>query len=249
MKQAGIAPGQPSIGETLSSSFRDAYGLAKGNLVPVVILIAAGSIAAYLFIPQLAALQPGKSGGAAPPAMPAAFSAAIAVLDILAAVVGYYAFAAAVRTIHPAYRMTVGQFFGILGYSLLAALLTAVGAIFLIIPGYWVGIKLLLTPYTYALTGGAPGTLKTTWNMTTGYYWQTFGMLLAAGFCIGILMEGAFFACAGGASELPPSVYVMAPLALAVFAWALHVQALVYVRWTSGLLPRAGMPQAVPVPA
>ena len=242
-------PGQPSIGETLSTSFRDAYGLTKGNLVPVVLFIVAGSIAAYLTVPSVAAIQASAGKTVSQTPMPPVFTAAIGLFDILIFVVSCFAMAAAVRTIHPDYRMTVGQFFGIIGYSLLAALLTMLGFICLLIPGYWFAIKLLLTPYTYAITNGAPGALKTTWNMTTGYYWQTFGMMLAAGFCVGILIDGVVFACVAGASELPPSLYVMAPLALAVLAWAMHVQALVYVRWANGLLPRANMPQAVPVPA
>lgn len=244
-------PGQPSIGETLGSSIRDAYALARTNLVPAAICIVAGSIAAYLIVPSIAAIQAAAAAGpgAPQPAMPPTFTAAIGLFDVLIFVLSCFAMAAAVRTIHPEYRMTAGQFFGIIGYSLLAALLMMLAFVCFIIPGYWVGIKLLLTPYTYAVTGGAPGALKTTWNMTTGYYWQTFGMMLAAAFCVGILIDGAVFACVAGASEFPPSVYVLAPLVIAVLVWAIHVQALVYVRWTNGLLPRANMPRAVPVPA
>jgi hypothetical protein len=244
-------PGAPSIGETLSSSFRDAYSVAKTNLVPAAIFIAAGSIAAYLMVPSIAVFEASAGAGkaAAQPVMPPAFTISMGLIDVLIFIVSCYAMAAAVRTIHPEYRMTAGQFFGIIGYSLLASLLTLLACVCFIIPGYWVGIKVLMTPYTYAVTGGTPGALKTTWNMTTGYYWQTFGMLLAAGFCLGVLIDGAVFACVAGASELPPSLYVLAPLATAVLVWAMHVQALVYVRWVNGLLPRANMPQAVPVPA
>ena len=42
---------------------------------------------------------------------------------------------------------------------------------------------------------------------------------------------------------------MLGPLALAVLMWLIHVQALVYVRWTNGLLPRATTREFVLVPA
>src|SRR5690242_8267455 len=145
--------------------------------------------------------------------------------------------------------MTVGQFFGMLGYGLLIGLLTAIAGIFLVIPAYWVGVKILLTPYTYIVTNGEPGALKRTWNMTTGYYWQTVGLLLLTGLCVAAIIYGAFFICALPAFAAPVSAVVFGPLALAIFIWVLHVHALIYIRWTNGLLPRANMPEAVLVPA
>ena len=171
-------------------------------------------------------------------------------LDVLVVVVSMYALAAAVRTIQPEFRLTVGRFFAMLGYMLLVMVLTMAAGIGLV-TAYWVGVKLLLTPYTYAVTDGAPGALKTTWNMTTGYYWQTVGMLLLAGLCIGVLMDAAIFLAVFAVNAIPASVIVLGPLALAVLVWLMHVAALVYVRWVHGLLPRANMPHAgtVPVPA
>jgi hypothetical protein len=200
-------PGQPSITQTLSSSFRDAWSLTQKNLVPAGILIALGLVASCV--------------------------------------------AAAVRTINPEFRLTVARFFGMLGYMLVAMLLTIAAGIALVIPAYWVGVKLLLTPYTYAVTDGAPGALNTTWNMTTGYYWQTVGMLLLAGLCIGVLMDAAIFLAVFAVNAMPASIIVFGPLALAVLVWLMHVAALVYVRWVHGLLPRANMPHGgtVPVPA
>lgn len=237
-------PGQPSIGETLSGSFRDGVSVAKTNLVPGILLIVAGTILVYI-LGSSGAFQFGAT--TSPANMPSAFPALIAVVDLLLVVVSYYAIAAAIRTIHTDYRMTVGQFFGILGYSLLVSLLACIAAIFFIIPAYWVGVKLAVTPYAYAL--GARDPLKTTWNMTTGYYWQTLGMFLLAGICLGIIGYIAMLVCFFGVSHAPLSAIVLGPLAGAVFVWLVHVQALVYVRWTNGLLPRANTPQAVPTPA
>lgn len=236
-------PGQPSIGETLSSSFRDGTAVAKTNLIPGLLLVVAGTILVYLLVSS-GAFQIGSTAQAA---MPPAFPALIAATDLLVVIVSYYAIAAAMRTVHPDYRMTVGQFFGILGYALLVSLLTCIAGIFFVIPAYWVGVKLSVTPYTYAL--GANDPLKTTWNMTTGYYWQTFGMFLLAGICIGAIAWVVFFICFFLGGRIPMSAIVLGPLAIAILVWLVHVQALVYVRWTNGLLPRANIPHGVPVPA
>jgi hypothetical protein len=233
-------PGQPSITETLSTSFRDAASLAKKNLTPTVIAIALGTIAAYFGVTQSKAST-------------ASLSPAASVWFVLAyfalIVVSYYSNASAVRTLNADYRMTVGHFFAFIGYAIVVSLLTGIAGIFFLIPAYWVGIKLLLTPYTYIVTNGAPGSIKTTWNMTTGYYWQTFGMLLLAGICVGVLAYAAFFICGFIALAAPISVIVVGPLALAVLIWLIHVTALIHVRWVWELLPRSNMPHAVPVPA
>jgi hypothetical protein len=243
-------PGQPSITQTLSSSFRDAWSLTQKNLVPAGILIALGLVAScvLLFTGVLHAIASAPGGVVAVP--PGTLALLIA-LDVLLVVVSMYALAAAVRTINPEFRLTVARFFGMLGYMLVVMLLTIAAGIALVIPAYWVGVKLLLTPYTYAVTDGAPGALKTTWNMTTGYYWQTVGMLLLAGLCIGVLMDAAIFLAVFAVNAMPASIIVFGPLALAVLVWLMHVAALLYVRWVHGLLPRANMPHGgtVPVPA
>lgn len=231
-----VPPGQPSITETLGSAFRDGGALVKKNLVPAAILIALGT---------LAAIAVALSGRPPSAGLPAAFESLLLVIDLVLVVVGYCAIAAAVRTIHAEYRMTAGQFFGILGYSLLAGLLTTIAGIFFVIPAYWVGVKLMLTPYTYAVTNGAPGALKTTWNMTTGYYWQTVGMFLLLGLCVGAIVAIAVGIAVFGITSLPLTAIVLAPFALAVLTWLVHVQALAYVRWTSSLLPRANVPQGL----
>lgn len=209
-----------------------------------MLVIVAGTVAAYLLASSGAFRTASPS-----PSLPPFVIALLVVCDVLLAVIGYYAIAAAVRTVHPDYRMTVGQFFGILGYGLLSALLTGAASICFVVPGWWIGIKVLFTPYTYAVTNGAPGALKTTWNMTTGYWWQTFGLLLLAGLCIGVLFEAAFWVAWLVVRQAPMSAVLVAPLCLALLIWLIHVQALVYVRWANGLLPRAGAPQGLAVTA
>lgn len=236
-----VPPGQPSITQTLSSSFRDATSLTKTNAHVVIIALALGVIAAIGVI--VSGWRPNST------VFPIALEAWIAPAYFALLVVSYYALAAAVRTINPEYRMTAGQFFGFLGYGLLAGLLTAVAGIFFLIPAYWVGVKIMLMPYTYIVTNGEPNALKRTWHMTTGYYWQTVGMTLLAGLCVGAIFYAACLICVFGAYAAPVSAIVLGPLALAVLMWLIHVQALVYVRWTNSLLPRATTRESVLVPA
>jgi hypothetical protein len=234
-------PGQPSITETLSSSFRDGFALVKKNAA------ISGLTLLCAFVAAIAIVDFGgkQNNGTFPVALEAWIAPAYLALVALA----YYAVAAAVRTLNPQYRMTAGQFVVFIALSLLVGLLTAIAAFFFIIPAYWVGVKLMLTPYTYIVTDGAPGSLKRTWDMTTGYYWQTVGMLLLSAFCFAVIVYAAFLICAFGGYVAPLSIIVLAPLALAVLIWMTHVHALVLVRWTYGLLPRSGGTQGVPVPA
>lgn len=236
-----LPPGQPSISQILSSSFHDAFALAKKNAIVAFVALAVALIAAIAVV--VSGWRPVGT------VFPVALEAWIAPLYLMILVASYYALAAAVRTINPEYRMTVGQFFGFLGYSLLVGLLTAIAGIFLIVPAYWIGVKIMLTPYTYIVTDGAPGALRRTWDMTTGYYWQTVGMTLLAGLCVGVTCYAVFFICGLATYLAPVGLLVFAPIAVAVLIWLMHVQALVYVRWTNSLLPRANMPQDVPVPA
>ncbi|HKU66210.1 MAG TPA: hypothetical protein VJP85_00385 [Candidatus Baltobacteraceae bacterium] len=233
--------GQPSIGETLRSSFRDAAAAAKTNLVPA---------GAFVVLGTALAVTAALSGGLKAGEVPAWFPIVVTVADIAGIVTAYSAIAAAVRTIHPQYRMTFAQFIGMFGYSLLAGFFTMLAALLFIIPAYWVGVKLMLMPYTYVVTNGAPDTLKNTWNMTTGYYWKTFGMFLLLGICESGILLGAYLVAFFIGSLAPISAVVLAPLVLAALAWLLHVQALAYVRWTDALLPRANLPaRGAPVPA
>lgn len=239
-------PGRPSIMQVLSSSFRDAAALVKSNRVPAAVLIGVGTIGAVVV-----ALTPSGFPSGMKHASPAAGTvvmACIFAMELILVVLAYYAIAASIRTVHAGYRMTGAQFFGILGYSLLAGLLTGVAEIAFVVPALWIAPKLMLMPYVYALGGREP--FKITWNMTTGYYWQTIGMFLLTALCtVGLIVVAALLSIAG-ARVFPVSVVVLTPLVLAVVIWALHVHALVSIRWTWALMPRAnaGVPQTAAVP-
>lgn len=213
----------PSIGAVIGSSLDDALNLCKKNIQPAGVCIVLAALLGVLY----AVTRNANSE---------TFGLAADVCALAAVVVEFYALAAAVRTINPQYRMNVGQFFGIIGYSLLVGLLTLVAALFLIIPAFWVGVKLLFTPYTYAVTNGERDAMGKTWNMTTGHYWATLGFYIVAALVAGVaavLGELLGFAAAIGA---PILAIITFPLAAALFVWAIHFQMLAYVRWTTSLL-------------
>ena len=241
-------PGQPSVIHTVFESFGDAYALALKNAVPVIIALVAGLIASIAV-----AASGWRFGNGPAPTNSAAWFAPIEIPffaeELVLMIVSFYSLAAAVRTLNPDYRMTVGRFFGFIGWSIIAALVTFAAALFFVIPAYWVGPKVSLTPYTYLVTDNGSEALNRTWRMTTGYYWQTVGTFLLAALCADVVISLAFLVCALGMSAAPFSVIILGPIAIAVTIWTIHAISLIYIRWTNGLLPRASTPQAVPVPA
>jgi hypothetical protein len=70
--------------------------------------------------------------------------------------------------------------------TLLAALLSSLAFIFLIIPGIYVGVKLALTPCAIALENqGTTGGLRYSWNLVKGRWWGVFWALLVLGLILG----------------------------------------------------------------
>lgn len=220
-----VSGGEPGIDVVLGSAFADSFELSKKNLAPALVMIVLGALIGLVFALTSRGQEDMLQG-------------ALFGCDIAIVVVSYYAIAAAVRTLNPSYRMTVGQFFGILGYSLLAGLLTMIASFVFVIPAFWVGPKVLLTPYVYAITNGAPGALEKSWNMTTGYYWPTLGFYILLGLAVGVLAMIAFGIAGAISYAVPFTAIVAIPVAIAILVWLLHVQALAYVRWTASLLQR-----------
>lgn len=217
--------GHPRIGAVIMSSIDDALALSKKNIQPAGIAIVLAALLGVLFVTTRSVTS-------------VTFVLGEDICIIAAVVVEFYAIAAAVRTMNPDYRMGVGQFFGILGYSLLVGLLTMVAALFLIIPAFWVGVKLQLTPYTYAVTNGESDALGKTWNMTTGYYWETIGFFIVVAIVAGIVAILGELLSLAAYYGAPLATIVAFPIAAALFVWAIHFEMLAYIRWTASLLQR-----------
>ncbi len=230
MTYSSLGPA-PEIGTIVGSAFSDALDLTKKNIVPVALLIAFATLIGVLFTLGAFPEYRGQSGDASP-----LEQAVVLMFLLLFYVVNYYSVAAAVRTVNPEYRMTVGPFFGFFGYQLLVGLFTAIATLFLFVPGIWVGVKLTPAPFVYALTGGEPDALGQSWHITTGYFWHTLGFVILLGLGVGAAGIFAEF-LAFFASESAAALTIVAfPLAAALFAWSLHVQSLANVRWTKALL-------------
>ena len=229
MSYTSLSPA-PEIGTIIGSSFSDALDLTKKNIVPVALLIGFAALIGVLFALGTFVDYRGRSSDVSPLGQ-----AVVMIFLVLFYVVNYYSVAAAVRTVNPAYRMTVGPFFGFFGYQLLVGLLTAIASFFLFIPGIWVGVKLTPVPFIYALTGGKPDALGESWEITTGYFWHTLGFMILLGLGVGAATIFAEFIGAL-AANLAAVTIIAFPAATAIIAWAVHVQSLANVRWTKALL-------------
>jgi len=233
-------PGQPRIWPTVIGALRDSFSLIRGNPLVPVAFVAIGSL-----------LAAGAYTIAARNQVPAGFSPELFALSALWVVIFltlyYSAFAESIRSLRPDFRMTGRMLLGVIGNSFLAGILTFAAGLCFVIPAYWVGVKVSLMPFAYALRNGAPETLRVSWEMTNGYYWQTLGMYLLVGLPTAAAMFVLEFASIFVRTTWAEILLV--PLILAVFVWATYFQPLAYARWTDALLPRAdGMQFAAPAP-
>lgn len=238
-------PDGPSVSQVFARSFADAGSLTAVNRIPVAIFLVLSTLAAAVFVFSMHGL-PQSALTYSPSPLLTVF---ILCADVAFAVISYYSIAAAVRTVHPEFRMTFARFWGFFGYALLAGLLIGLSELAFIIPMFWVAPKVILAPYVYAL--GAAEPVKTSWNMTTGYYWNTVGLLLLAAVSFTAIVGVTYLLCAAVAFVLPVTIIVIAPLVALVVSWTMHAHALAYVRWSDALIPRAGagMGAATPSPA
>jgi uncharacterized membrane protein len=92
-----------------------------------------------------------------------------------------------------------GNYLNIVLANLLVVAIVIVGFILLIVPGIVFMVRLMFVQYLVMDKGLDPvAAIEKSWNMTRGYGWRIFGMLLLAipimliGFCL--LIVGAFFA-------------------------------------------------------
>lgn len=221
--------GAPGIGEVIGSSWKDAADLAKTNRTPAIVLIVLATLASLSVLFQQSSMR---------------YTTVMAATDILLAIMPFFAIAAAVRTIHPEFRMDVGKFFGLIGYSILVALICAVGWICFVVPGVWFYGKLLLAPYCYLLQPGSPP-LQRSWNMTTHRFWPTLGLIILLAIIIGVISAVVSGVAGGLANALPISVIVTVPVLSIVWIWMLHFSCLSYVRWAWALLTSTPQPAMV----
>ncbi|WP_460677226.1 hypothetical protein [Hymenobacter coalescens] len=99
----------------------------------------------------------------------------------------------------PAQPLTVGEVWAearqhilpLLGYFLVAAVLIGIGMLFLILPGIYLYVVLLLLPCVVVFEGSELGTsFSRCFSLIKGKWWSTFGLFLVASIAIGMISGG-----------------------------------------------------------
>jgi hypothetical protein len=224
-----------SVSEAVSSSFTDSRATLMTYRKALYICLALAALAGLLgiFFPI----------GSQNQALVAVSSFYYVI--VLSIVLSYFGLAAAVRTIRPDFRMTVGRFFGALLYGLAVGIAIEIAAFFLIIPGIWIATKLSLTIPMYLLYPDE--VLEKTWSATAYRFWPTLGLVILTAIITAVLAGIATVAAVGIIMALPPAAIVLAPLALLVFAFVQQFHWLALVRWSQNLVEHPVT--LVPVPA
>ena len=158
-------------------------------------------------------------------------------LFVLAMIVGtFFALASAVRTVKPDFRMNAGIFFGFLGYSILCGLIIMMGFICLIVPGFYLAIKLSPAPYIYLLGESEP--LKRSWEITRERFWWTVLMMFVVGLCTQVALY-AIGIVGIVVSFIPFVIFAFVPVFIAMLLAMYQFQYNAYVRWFDNLLKTA----------
>ena len=165
----------------------------------------------------------------------------------LCAIAFYFTLAAAIRRTNPTYKMTLVSALGVTSTFLLAFIGTVLGLLCLIVPGIWLGTKLSLAPFAYALRPmpySSADALTESWTLTTGYFWPTAGLALLQ---ILFAFLPAFLLSLGALalfSRSHFSAYFTAPALLFVNVFFTQFSNCALLQWTSVLRAQ----QRVPIP-
>ncbi len=170
--------------------------------------------------------------------------------------VGYFfTLASAIRSVMPDYEMELGDVLGLIGWSIVLCLMTAIGIVLLILPGLWVVARFGPLPQVYALLraqGSDESAFTVTYDETQDRYWHCLGLIVL----LSILSSLGDFGDRIG-SIVPFSsgwgwiVLVVSLVTFAIGIWVQQVTQLALVRWVAvKMLPSApGADEDVPVPA
>lgn len=215
-----------SIGDIVASSWRDAWTTLKTYRTAVYVCLILAAIGGIVGIfPAMGASPQARANG-----LLTDYDAA----GLLVSILSFFALAAAVRTCRSGFAITVGRFFGILGYSILVGIIVGIGSALLVIPGIWFYGKLTLTPVLYCLYDDNP--LAKSWNATTQRFWQTWGLVLLVGIIAGLITAIGFGIAAAIVNVVPFLGIVFAPAVVLLAALIAQFQWLALVRWAHNLV-------------
>lgn len=150
----------------------------------------------------------------------------------------YFTLASAIRVRNPAYRMTLLTAFGVTVSYLLFLIATVAGLFFLIIPGIWIGTRLALAPFCYALDPGESpysglDAIASAWRLTSQHFWPTLWLLGLQALLLVLPLTAIQLLALALFEHSHFSAYFSAPLLLVLTVYVLQVITLSMLEWVS----------------
>jgi hypothetical protein len=154
--------------------------------------------------------------------------------NALGALALFFVIPAVARTVRPEFVMTFGRILGLFGVGLVVGVVSEVGIFLLVAPGIWFLGKWYLATWCYLLSDGK-NPFGESWEITTGYFWETFGFAILLSMVVTAALLIAFFIPIAIAAFVPVLAVVLCPLALLAYIFTTHVTALAQMRWMLAL--------------
>jgi hypothetical protein len=217
------------MGEIIQGAFSDAIPLMKRRSALILFMTALCAAAG-------AALAAAASSLDGAPRDTTWFKLALASPDLLGFLSLFFFYPTVARTARPEFRMTVGRFFATLGLILAYSLVCLAGFVAFVIPGFWIGVKWSLLPWTY-LVGEGKNPFSESWDLTTGQFWETFGFNLLLVLAL-IVPAVVATLCGNVAGMVPVLGFILLPIALLINVFVNNVTLLAQLRWMLRLRDR-----------
>lgn len=155
-------------------------------------------------------------------------------IDLTVIVATFFIFPAAARTVRPEFRMTFGRVLGVLGVGIAIDVVATVGLLLLIWPGIWILVKWSQATWAYLLSDGE-NPFKESWQLTNGWFWQTFGFFMILWVLLSAVISVAAYIPLAIAFLVPVLGIVAIPVAVGGVVFALHISLLGWMRWLLAL--------------